>query len=137
VSQGLPDNFAVDFRTGLLEASSLLATAPIRAEIVVGPEIRFSSVDVAQWASAIPLPIKTDLTSPGWRGLGSSRAADHLGDSRQWQGHCARARRDRLDARGRTLGPDDPIHSDSAIRGSAAAYASGRGTVLCQVAWRP
>jgi hypothetical protein len=63
VSQGLPDDFAVDFRTGLLEASSLLATSPIRAEIVVGPEVRFHSVDVARWASAIPLPIKADLTS--------------------------------------------------------------------------
>jgi hypothetical protein len=64
VSQGVPDNFAVDFRTGPLEASSLPATTPIRAEIVVGPEVRFSSVDVARWVSAIPLPIKTDLTSP-------------------------------------------------------------------------
>jgi hypothetical protein len=64
VSQGLPDNFAVDFRTGPLEASSLLATAPLRAEIVVGPEVRFSSADVARWASAVPLPINTDLTSP-------------------------------------------------------------------------
>jgi hypothetical protein len=63
VSQGLPD-FAVDFRTGLLEASSLPATASLRAEIVVGPEVRFNSPDVARWASAIPLPIKTDLTSP-------------------------------------------------------------------------
>jgi hypothetical protein len=64
VCQGLPDGFAVDYRTGLVEASSFLATGPVRAEIVVGSEVRFGSVDVAQWASAIPLPVETDLTSP-------------------------------------------------------------------------
>jgi hypothetical protein len=64
-SQGLTgEDFEPEFRTGLLEASSLPASALIRAEIVVGPEVGFSSVDVARWASAIPLPIQTNVASP-------------------------------------------------------------------------
>src|SRR6266487_1138263 len=62
-SQGLPERVEPEFRTGLLEASSLPAWALIRAEIVVGPEVGFSSVDIARWASAIPLPIQTNVTS--------------------------------------------------------------------------
>lgn len=63
VSQGLPDAFVVDFRTGPLDARDL--PAMIRAEVVVGPDVRFTSADVAQWLSAA-VPVSSDVVAaPG------------------------------------------------------------------------
>ncbi len=58
VSQGLPDAFVVDFRTGPLDAANLPARA--RAEVVVGPDVRFGASDVGRWLSAT-LPISSDI----------------------------------------------------------------------------
>jgi hypothetical protein len=74
VSQGLPETFVVDFRTGGLEASRL--PPRIRAEVVVGPEVRFTSADITQWLSATALPVSTDLPATTSAGV-SARVTVH------------------------------------------------------------
>jgi hypothetical protein len=62
-SEGLPDITGPDFRTGLIDATAVDGTHPLRAEVVIGPEIEITSGDVARWAGAIQLPLQTDVSS--------------------------------------------------------------------------